>query len=278
MKRFTVFKLLTALLLAISASLIHARPVGEVLFAVGDAQLSGPGGSQGQHASVLQRGKTVAVGDVIETGAGAHVHIRFIDGALVSVRPNSRLSIEQYQFDAEQAQRSQVKFQLLEGTARSITGKAGESARDRFRLNTPVAAVGVRGTDFVATTSPSQTAVVVNTGAVVVSPLGPGCSAEMLGPCGGSAAKLLSAEMGRVLAQIEAGSVRFLPLRPGRFEQSPHAAEPASLVQGPSRREPVDAALAAQIATPGVLTAGDVTIQVAGLSTGTQSSAAQANA
>ncbi len=167
MKRFTVFKLLTALLLAISASLIHARPVGEVLFAVGDAQLSGPGGSQGQHASVLQRGKTVAVGDVIETGAGAHVHIRFIDGALVSVRPNSRLSIEQYQFDAEQAQRSQVKFQLLEGTARSITGKAGESARDRFRLNTPVAAVGVRGTDFVATTSPSQTAVVVNTGAVV---------------------------------------------------------------------------------------------------------------
>lgn len=278
MKRFTVFKLLTALLLAISASLIHARPVGEVLFAVGDAQLSGPGGSQGQHASVLQRGKTVAVGDVIETGAGAHVHIRFIDGALVSVRPNSRLSIEQYQFDAEQAQRSQVKFQLLEGTARSITGKAGESARDRFRLNTPVAAVGVRGTDFVATTSPSQTAVVVNAGAVVVSPLGPGCSAEMLGPCGGSAAKLLSAEMGRVLAQIEAGSVRFLPLRPGRFEQSPHAAEPASLVQGPSRREPVDAALAAQIATPGVLTAGDVTIQVAGLSTGTQSSAAQANA
>ncbi|NBQ79270.1 MAG: hypothetical protein EBT99_11650 [Betaproteobacteria bacterium] len=141
-----------------------AQPVGEVLFAVGSASVQGSSGSS------LQRGSFVSVGDVLETGAGSHVHIRFVDGALLSVRPNSRLAIDQYQFDAERPQASQVKFQLREGTARSITGKAGESAKERFRLNTPVAAVGVRGTDFVTATSALRTSVVVNTGAVVCWP------------------------------------------------------------------------------------------------------------
>ncbi|NBT05315.1 MAG: hypothetical protein EBS54_00710 [Betaproteobacteria bacterium] len=82
-----------------------AQPVGEVLFAVGSASVQGSSGSS------LQRGSFVSVGDVLETGAGSHVHIRFVDGALLSVRPNSRLAIDQYQFDAERPQASQVKFQ-----------------------------------------------------------------------------------------------------------------------------------------------------------------------
>ena len=32
---------------------------------------------------------------------------------------------------------------------RSVTGQWGEASRDRFRLNTPIAAIGVKGTDFV---------------------------------------------------------------------------------------------------------------------------------
>ena len=250
-----------------------AQPVGEVLFAVGSASVQGSSGSS------LQRGSFVSVGDVLETGSGSHVHIRFVDGALLSVRPNSRLAIDQYQFDAERPQASQVKFQLREGTARSITGKAGESAKERFRLNTPVAAVGVRGTDFVTATSALRTSVVVNTGAVVVAPLGQGCSADSLGPCEGVLARVLSAEMGRVLAQVEPGAVRFLPLRPGRIEQAPHPAEPASIAQGSSQRlEQVEPVSAAQIATPGVLTAGDVTIQINGLSAGAQANSAPVNA
>ena len=37
---------------------------------------------------------------------------------------------------------------------RSITGQWGEAARDRFRLNTPIAAIGVRGTDFIVEQKP----------------------------------------------------------------------------------------------------------------------------
>ena len=47
---------------------------------------------------------------------------------------------------------------------------AAESARDRFRLNTPIAAIGVRGTDFVVSATQNSIMAVVNAGAIVVSP------------------------------------------------------------------------------------------------------------
>ncbi|NDE53216.1 MAG: hypothetical protein EB069_01285, partial [Actinobacteria bacterium] len=119
--------------------------VAEVLLAVG-AMRREPAGEP------LKRGAQVFEGDQIHTQDGAHLHLRFVDGAMVSVRPNSRLQIEQYRWDPQNAGRNQVKFRLDEGVARSITGQAGETSKDRFRLNTPVAAVGVRGTDFVVQT------------------------------------------------------------------------------------------------------------------------------
>ena len=233
--------------------------VGEVLFAVGGAyrhkaQRQAP-------PETLKRGERLRVGDAIQTQEGAHVHIRFVDGAFLSVRPNSRLKIEQYQFDASKPQQSQVKFMLEDGTARSITGRAGEAAKERFRLNTPVAAVGVRGTDFVVLTDPKQSSVLVNSGAVVVAPLGQQCTAEGLGPCTGGLSQLLSAEMAGVYARIESGGVRMLPINEVK-PKSPHAEEPPSLASRSNRFRQVDAAQAAQIATPGVLIAGDVSFHV----------------
>lgn len=206
-----------------------ASIAGEVVFSVGNAQLLP------QHA-LLQRGIQLREGDVIVTEAGAHVHIRFSDGALVSVRPNSRLSIERYRYQPGQPSESAVKFRLESGTARSITGKAGEESKDRFRLNTPVAAIGVRGTDFVVVTDAASSAVAVNTGAVVVSPLGDGCAREALGPCAGALAKELTASMTGTLARVEAGKVEFMAIRElqrGRIAP-PAESEPKSVVGAPA--------------------------------------------
>ncbi|MFM8637711.1 MAG: ATP-binding cassette domain-containing protein, partial [Betaproteobacteria bacterium] len=68
-------------------------------------------------------------------------------------------------------------LQLLCGTlsptvgevvVRSITGQWGEAAKDRFRLNTPLAAIGVKGTDFAVRVEPDKTAAAVYTGAIVL--------------------------------------------------------------------------------------------------------------
>lgn len=206
----------------------QASIAGEVVFAVGKAQVL-------PREVPLQRGLTLYEGDVIITDAGAHVHVRFSDGALLSVRPNSRLSIERYSYQPGQPTENAVKFRLENGTARSITGKAGEEARHRFRLNTPVAAIGVRGTDFVVATDAASSAVAVNSGTIIVSPLGYGCSRDTLGPCSGDLAKELSASMAGTLARVEAGKVEFMATKDmpkGRIAP-PAESEPKTVVSAP---------------------------------------------
>ena len=164
--------------------------VGEATLVIGASRLIGADGTPRE----LQRGAGLRVGDRIETQGGAHVHIRFVDGGLVSVRPGSRLVVEQYGSPSQAGAAGAIKFRLEEGVVRSITGAWGEAARERFRLNTPVAAIGVKGTDFVVRSAGESTAASVYTGAIVVAPLTGACVASV-GPCANGAEKLLSADM-----------------------------------------------------------------------------------
>ena len=175
--------------------------VGKVTLVLGQATLVSSNGV----TSSLQKGSSVKPGDRIETAGGGHVHIRFVDDALVSVRPSSRLIIEEYEYNPAEVLDSQVRFKLETGVARAISGAAAESAKERFRLNTPLVAIGVRGTDFVVNSQLDQTTAHVNQGAIVMAPLGAGCQASALGPCNTSAATLVSAQMGNVLAEYKDG-------------------------------------------------------------------------
>jgi hypothetical protein len=69
------------------ANAAAAAIVGEATLVIGSASVLG---ANGQSRS-LERGGSVRVGDRIETPAGGHVHLRFVDGARLSIRPASRL-------------------------------------------------------------------------------------------------------------------------------------------------------------------------------------------
>lgn len=164
--------------------------VGETTMVIGLVKLVGADGT----SRAVARGASVRIGDRIETQAGGHVHLRFVDGGRVSVRPASILQIEDYSHSAQQPLLGAIKFRLDEGVVRSITGSWGEAARDRFRLNTPVAAIGVKGTDFVVRAEGSQTQASVYTGAITVTPMDSACS-NTVGPCINGHEKLLSEDM-----------------------------------------------------------------------------------
>lgn len=189
---------------------LAATPVGEISLVIGTARLVDAAGT----TAAVARGQSVQVGDRIETEEGGHVHLRFVDGAFVSVRPGSRLVIEAYRYDATQPQDSAIRFRLEQGVARSITGKGGEAARERFRLNTPIAAIGVKGTDFVVQATMDDVRVAVHTGAIVMAPIGAGCASEAFGPCQTDAARTLSADMGRVMLEFnrQQGTPRVVPV------------------------------------------------------------------
>ena len=156
-----------------------AVPVGSVGLVLGRVFVES-GDSQIERA---RTGHLLSETDIIRTESNGHAHIRFVDDALVSVRPNSVLEITQYKYNSERPQDSVVKFNLLQGTARAVSGKAAEAAKDRFRLNTPIAAIGVRGTDFVVSVGPTSVRAMVNQGAIVFTPFSDQCSAQVSYPC-----------------------------------------------------------------------------------------------
>lgn len=205
---------LTGWLLAASAlggPVAHAQAseVGRVSLQIGQAWLVRADGAR----EALQSGAAIHVGDRIETSANGHVHMRFVDNAAVSVRPDSVLQVQAYRYDAKHPQANEVRLLVEKGTTRSISGAATDVDKTRFRLNTPIAAIGIRGTDFIVQTDAAGDKATVADGAIVMSPLGRGCSAADLGPCAGAEVRELSAEMGRLMAVVRPGegATRIVP-------------------------------------------------------------------
>jgi hypothetical protein len=183
--------------------------VGEATMVIGVARVFGVDGS----ARTVERGTSIKVGDRVETEAGGHIHFRFVDGGRLSIRPSSRLQVESYNHSSQEPALTAIKFRLDEGVVRSITGSWGEAARDKFRLNTPVAAIGVKGTDFVVRSDAQKTSASVYTGAIVLSPLTAGCMAT-LGPCSSGSEKMLSDDMKGQMLELnrQQGSPQLVPL------------------------------------------------------------------
>lgn len=168
-----------------------SAPVGSLSLVLGGAYLQRDDAGRQR----LRAGDLLYETDVVVTESNGHAHVTFVDDAMVSVRPNSRLEIVEYKFDEINPETSIVKFNLTQGTARAVSGRAAEAAKDRFRLNTPVAAIGVRGTDFVVVADSNSVRAMVNQGAIVVAPFSAQCSAAGSGPCSANAVELDSGSM-----------------------------------------------------------------------------------
>ncbi len=159
----------------------------------------------------LAVGSQIKVGDKITTQENSTVHLLFVDGANVAIRSGSELEILNYQYDINRPEASKVKFNLVRGVTRAISGDAAKSARDQFRLNTPIAAIGVRGTDFVVSATDSSTRALVNEGIIVMAPLSSTCSSDSFGPCIANAVELSGVNMQVAELDQTSANPRVLP-------------------------------------------------------------------
>ena len=126
-------------------------------------------------ALVPANGSLVTAGDTIVTGAGGRAQIRFSDGSLISLQPRSEFRIDDYQFDMAQ---QRGFFSLVRGALRTISGAVGKRDPADYRMTTPTATIGIRGTEFLVEETvctpachPGRTAglrVAVSAGRVVV--------------------------------------------------------------------------------------------------------------
>jgi len=179
-----------------TAGLALAGEAGHVVFTTGQAQVA--------HRPAAQD-MAVQEGDDLTTGADGYVYVKTIDNGFLILRPNTIAKIVAYSIDAKDPSKTRVKFELTQGVAREISGQGVKAARQNFRFNTPVAAIGVRGTDFTVYTDQQTTRVAVLSGGVVMSGFDANCSAAGTGPCEGREARELFAGQAGLLLQVERG-------------------------------------------------------------------------
>lgn len=156
MKQTILF--LCALLLAPSA--FAAERAGDITLLTGRATAAGVSGE----IRPLAKDGVVYAGEMVNTGPNSYLNIKFTDGGRVLLRPNSRFQIEEYSFkeratadsggssspNVEAAPESNSLFRLLKGGFRAVTGMIGKDNRENYKVRTPVATIGIRGTDFEA--------------------------------------------------------------------------------------------------------------------------------
>ena len=98
---------------------------------------------------LLSERSEVRQGDVISTERDSYAQLRFTDGAVVTLRPSSQVRLDSYRFVDAQPGNDNFVIALLKGGLRKVTGLVGRrGTREAFRLVTPTATVGIRGTDF----------------------------------------------------------------------------------------------------------------------------------
>jgi hypothetical protein len=95
---------------------------------------------------VLGQGDAVFVSDTVTTGDKSFAVLQFIDGAKVTVRPNTTMLIEEYAYTG--SDQDAASLSLVEGGLRVITGAMAKNHPDNYKVKTPVALMGVRGTEF----------------------------------------------------------------------------------------------------------------------------------
>lgn len=124
--------------LAVSPSAALAQ-IATIVSAEGTATLV----SQGRQ-SAIRVGQPVREGDIVVTEADGSALLNFVDDTRIAVGPMSRFEVSDIRVGRDgKAQRFAVS--AVRGTFRFLSGG---SPKDAYRIRTPTATLGIRGTEF----------------------------------------------------------------------------------------------------------------------------------
>jgi hypothetical protein len=104
---------------------------------------------------ILSVKSEVAEGDVIATADNSYARVRFSDGTDAVLRPATQVKIDSFKFQEQRPQADNVVLSLLKGGMRAVTGLLGKRNPASFRVGTPSATIGIRGTTFHAEIAPA---------------------------------------------------------------------------------------------------------------------------
>lgn len=168
--------LMAAVVVIVGTASAHAA-CGVFEVAKGDVKIQ-----SGPKISAAALGAKICSGDSVITADQSRAKIKMDDGNELNVSPNSKIVLENYQYDPGQ-NKKKVLLNVLKGKIRATTreenmynDKAKDGQANSFQVKTKSAVAGVRGTDFLTSFNAAngRTEIVTFRGRVEVGRLGPG--------------------------------------------------------------------------------------------------------
>jgi hypothetical protein len=142
-RRSIAFVLLAAAVFALSACDNSQGPegIGSISRTQGEGILK-----RGDSTSPLAVALPVRIDDDIVTAAAARAELTFVDGTRLTIGEQSQVKIDSFVF--EDGPRGNRVSLTIAGPFRYVSGKVGAGEGGAVSVRTPVATIGVRGTDF----------------------------------------------------------------------------------------------------------------------------------
>jgi hypothetical protein len=139
-------KKILCLVLALNATpLLAAEVAGQIGYMSGVLVAQHPDGT----IKVMAPKSPVMEGDTLATSKNGYAQVRMNDGTQMTLRPESNLKIEAFQFKKDAPQADNAVFRLLKGGFRTVTGLIGKRGNpDAYKLRASTSTIGIRGTDF----------------------------------------------------------------------------------------------------------------------------------
>lgn len=134
--------ILPALVLSAFCGAALAAGAGQVQHLSGTLSVQHPDGT----VRILSQRSEVNRGEIVTTQKDSYAQINFTDGSSMTMRPNTQMKIENYQFVEARPQEDNAFFRLLKGGLRTVTGLVGKRGnQDAYRIGTSTATIGIRG-------------------------------------------------------------------------------------------------------------------------------------
>lgn len=130
-------------------------PVARVVWVKGTLTAVMPNSEQ----RILQKQSVIYLGDMLVTDPTSQAQIVFTDNTLMTFREDTKFYVKEYSYNPKAKKGGSVGkyvMSLIQGGFRTITGIIAKSNPPDYQVNTPVATIGVRGTDYAVYISNGQ--------------------------------------------------------------------------------------------------------------------------
>ncbi|WP_340315324.1 FecR family protein [Rhizorhabdus argentea] len=139
--------MMRSVILALLGVAVAAQPawaeIGRVKRSVGTAAIE-----RGKAKLAPGPGFQLLAGDTLVTGKDGQMSLTFIDDTRFSVGPNSRISVDQFDYNRT-TQTGSFVTKVNRGSLAVVSGQIAHSRQDAMKVRTPTSLLGVRGTRFI---------------------------------------------------------------------------------------------------------------------------------